>query len=39
MDANQVGYVHELTVDDVRKILSDAANFKPRRQTAVMFAV
>lgn len=38
MDANQVGYVHELTVDDVRKILTDAANFKPRRQTAVMFA-
>jgi uncharacterized radical SAM superfamily Fe-S cluster-containing enzyme len=38
MDANQVGYVHELTMDDVRKILTDAANFKPRRQTAVMFS-
>lgn len=38
MDANQVGYVHELTIDDVRKILTDAANIKPRRQTAVMFA-
>jgi uncharacterized radical SAM superfamily Fe-S cluster-containing enzyme len=38
MDANQVGYVHELTIDDVRRILTDAANIKPRRQTAVMFA-
>ena len=32
MDANQVGYVHELTLDEVKKILDDSISFKPRRQ-------
>jgi len=38
MDANQVGYVHELSMDDVKKILDDAANHKPRRQASVQFS-
>src|ERR1700674_1886483 len=38
MDANQVGYVHELTLDDVKKILDDALTIKPRRQLAVQFS-
>src|SRR5262249_55820257 len=38
MDANQVGYVHELTFDDVRKLLDDAISIKPRRQMTVQFS-
>jgi uncharacterized radical SAM superfamily Fe-S cluster-containing enzyme len=38
MDANQVGYVHELTLDDVKKILDDALSVKPRRQMTVQFS-
>jgi tetraether lipid synthase len=38
MDANQVGYVHELTWDDVRQILDNAAQVKPRRQMSVQFS-
>jgi len=38
MDANQVGYVHELALDDVRKILDDAIGVKPRRQLSVQFS-
>lgn len=38
MDANQVGYVHELTLDDVKKILDDAAAVKPRRQMSINFS-
>ena len=38
MDANQVGYVHELSFDDVRKILDDAITIKPRRQLTVQFS-
>ena len=38
MDANQVGYVHELTLDDVKKILDDALTIKPRRQLTVQFS-
>ena len=38
MDANQVGYVHELTFDDVKKILDDALTIKPRRQLTVQFS-
>jgi len=29
MDANQVGYVHELSFDDVRKILDDSLSIQP----------
>jgi tetraether lipid synthase len=38
MDANQVGYVHELTLDDVKKLLDDAVSIKPRRQLTVQFS-
>jgi 7,8-dihydro-6-hydroxymethylpterin dimethyltransferase len=38
MDANQVGYVHELTLDEVKVILDDALSIKPRRQLTVQFS-
>src|SRR6267154_1131789 len=38
MDANQVGYVHELALDDVKQILDDALTIKPRRQLTVQFS-
>jgi len=38
MDANQVGYVHELTLADVKKLLDDAISVKPRRQMTVQFS-
>jgi hypothetical protein len=38
MDANQVGYVHELTLDEVKKILDDAIGVEPRRQLSVQFS-
>ena len=38
MDANQVGYVHELTLDDVKQLLDDAITIKPRRQMTVQFS-
>jgi uncharacterized radical SAM superfamily Fe-S cluster-containing enzyme len=38
MDANQVGYVHELTMGEVKKILDDSISFKPRRQMVVQYS-
>jgi uncharacterized radical SAM superfamily Fe-S cluster-containing enzyme len=38
MDANQVGYVHELTMAEVRRLLDDALSVKPRRQMTVQFS-
>ena len=38
MDANQVGYVHELEWEEVQKLLDDAASVKPRRQLSVQFS-
>jgi tetraether lipid synthase len=38
MDANQVGYVHELDWDDIRQILDDAMTVEPRRQLSVQFS-
>ena len=38
MDANQVGYVHELEWDEVQKILDDALAIQPRRQMSVQFS-
>jgi uncharacterized radical SAM superfamily Fe-S cluster-containing enzyme len=38
MDANQVGYVHEPTFDEIKKILDDALTIKPRRQLSVQFS-
>jgi uncharacterized radical SAM superfamily Fe-S cluster-containing enzyme len=38
MDANQVGYVHELEWDEVKKILDDALSIQPRRQMSIQFS-
>jgi hypothetical protein len=38
MDANQVGYVHELNWDDIRQILDNSINVKPLRQMSVQFS-
>jgi uncharacterized radical SAM superfamily Fe-S cluster-containing enzyme len=38
MDANQVGYVHELSFDEVKQILDDAVTIQPRRQLSVQFS-
>jgi 7,8-dihydro-6-hydroxymethylpterin dimethyltransferase len=38
MDANQVGYVHELEWDDIQKILDDALTVQPKRQMSVQFS-
>jgi 7,8-dihydro-6-hydroxymethylpterin dimethyltransferase len=38
MDANQVGFVHELEWADIQKILDDALDIKPRRQLSVQYS-
>jgi len=38
MDANQVGFVHELSWEEVTKILDDAADVRPRRQMSIQFS-
>src|SRR5215204_3064885 len=38
MDANQVGYVHELTLQDITQILDDSLKITPRRQMSVQFS-
>ena len=38
MDANQVGFVHELTWEDIKTMLDNALKIKPRRQMSVQFS-
>jgi uncharacterized radical SAM superfamily Fe-S cluster-containing enzyme len=38
MDANQVGFVHELSWEDIQEILDNATKIKPRRQMSVQFS-
>ncbi len=38
MDANQVGFVHELSWEDVKEVLDNAIQIKPRRQMSVQFS-
>jgi len=38
MDANQVGFVHELGWEDIKEILDNATKIKPRRQMSVQFS-
>jgi uncharacterized radical SAM superfamily Fe-S cluster-containing enzyme len=38
MDANQVGFVHELSWEEIREILDNAVSLKPRRQMSVQFS-
>ncbi len=37
-DANQVGYVHELSFEEIKKILDDSLTFLPRRVAQVQFS-
>jgi uncharacterized radical SAM superfamily Fe-S cluster-containing enzyme len=37
-DANQVGFVHELTWDMIKTLLDNAMSVKPRRQMSVQFS-
>src|SRR6266704_781849 len=38
MDANQVGFVNELTWEDIKTLLDNAISIKPRRQLSVQFS-
>jgi uncharacterized radical SAM superfamily Fe-S cluster-containing enzyme len=38
MDANQVGFVHELSWEEITEILDNATKIKPRRQMSVQFS-
>ena len=38
MDANQVGFVHELGWQDIKTMLDNAITIKPRRQMSVQFS-
>ena len=38
MDANQVGYVHELSWEEIQEVLDNALKIKPRRQMSVQFS-
>jgi 7,8-dihydro-6-hydroxymethylpterin dimethyltransferase len=38
MDANQVGFVHELSWEDIKTMLDNAVTIKPRRQMSVQFS-
>jgi 7,8-dihydro-6-hydroxymethylpterin dimethyltransferase len=37
-DANQVGYVHEPELQEIKAILDRAVSFKPRRQIIILFS-
>jgi tetraether lipid synthase len=38
MDANQVGFVHELSWEDIQQVLDNAISIKPKRQMSVQFS-
>jgi uncharacterized radical SAM superfamily Fe-S cluster-containing enzyme len=38
MDANQVGFVHELAWEEIKTLLDNAISIKPRRQLSVQFS-
>jgi tetraether lipid synthase len=38
MDANQVGFVHELSWDEIKTMLDNAISLKPKRQMSVQFS-
>ncbi len=37
-DANQVGYVHEPSLEEIKEVLDRAVSFKPRRQIIILFS-
>ena len=38
MDANAASYVHELTIEDIKVIFSNALSFKPQREINILFS-
>jgi uncharacterized radical SAM superfamily Fe-S cluster-containing enzyme len=38
MDANQVGFVHELSWEEIKTLLDNAVSIKPKRQMSVQFS-
>ena len=38
MNANQVGYVHELSFDEVTRLIDDALTIRPKRQISIQFS-
>jgi hypothetical protein len=38
MDANQVGYVHEPDLEEIKAILDRGVSYKPRRQAMILFS-
>jgi uncharacterized radical SAM superfamily Fe-S cluster-containing enzyme len=38
MDANAASYVHELSIEDIRVIFSNALSFKPQREINILFS-
>lgn len=38
MNANQVGYVHELTLDEVKRLIDNALTIRPKRQISIQFS-
>jgi len=38
MDANQVGFVHELSWEEIKRVLDTAITVKPKRQMSVQFS-
>lgn len=38
MDANGVGYVHELDMEDIKTLFNKAVSFKPQREVNVLFS-
>jgi tetraether lipid synthase len=38
MDANAASYVHELSIEDIKVILSNALSFKPQREINILFS-
>ncbi len=38
MNANQVGYVHELTFEEVKRLIDSALTIRPKRQVSIQFS-
>jgi len=38
MNANQVGYVHELALDEVKRLIDNALTIRPKRQISIQFS-
>jgi len=38
MNANQVGYVHEMSLEDVKRLIDSALTIRPKRQVSIQFS-